>query len=172
VKVFSDDYVARLNEGVRHRGGLFVKTMAVFEAIDGSSIHFVAAAQRQFVHLGNTYHPLPMAWEGLELSNQLQLPVVRVTVPSLDGTINDYLEEVDLLGHPVVLRILYLDAQQDLITDTDDVTLQLMAVEGSWEHIILTLGLDLSLQEALPRHVMTRNEYPAIPDNIRRATIL
>jgi hypothetical protein len=172
VKQFSDAYIAKLNEGARQRGGLFVKTMAVFEAIDGSVIHFVAAAQRSFVHLGNTYHPLPMAWEGLELSNQLQLPVVRVTVPSLDGTINDYLEEVDLLGHPVVLRILYLDAQQDLITDTDDVTLQLMALEGSFETIVLTLGLDLSLKESLPRHVMTRNEFPAIPDNIRRATIL
>jgi hypothetical protein len=173
MKQFSDDYIARLNEqAMRTGGGLFVKTAVVFEALDGSNNKYFAHAARPFVHLGNTYNPLPMHWEGLELSNQLQLPVVRVTVPSLEGTVNGYLEETDILGHHVVLRILHLDATPDLITDLDDVTLQIMAIEGDFNTIIFTLGLDLSLNEALPRHVVTRNEYPAVPDNMRRATIL
>jgi hypothetical protein len=98
--------------------------------------------------------------------------VVRVTVPSLEGTINGYLEETDILGHHVVLRILHLDATPDLITDLDDVMLQIMAIEGDFNTITFTMGLDLSLNEALPRHVITRNEFPAVPDNMRRATIL
>jgi hypothetical protein len=72
-----------------------------------------------------------------------------------------YLEEVDLLGHPVVLRILWLNAQTDLITDLDDVT-QLMAVEGDGESVIFTLGLD-----ELRKHYRACDDKDRIPGHPR-----
>jgi hypothetical protein len=170
MKQFSDEWIAELNRTTKGTG-MFVKAVIVFVELDGSDNRYFVDAQREVVFQGNTYAPLWMRWEGLEVSTQLQLPTVRVTVPNLGGEVIDYLEEVDLLGHLVVLRIFYLDLMERL-EDFDDVTLQIIAIEGDLQAVTFTLGMDVSLREALPRHVITRTEFPAVPDNIRRATIL
>jgi hypothetical protein len=167
MKGFSSAWIDRLNR--QSNAGVFVKAVILSES--DSVTRYWVDAQRPIVFNGQTYHPLPMIWEGVELSNAMSLPVVKVSVPNVGGEVIDYLEGVDILGRSVTLQILHLDLLGD-VSNVDAVTLSVMAIEGNLEAVTFTLGLDLNLNEPIPRGVITLQEFPAVPRNIRRATIL
>jgi len=167
VKSFSSAWIDRLNR--QSNAGVFVKAIVLSES--ASVTKYWVDAQRPIVFNANTYNPLPMAWEGVEVSSRMGLPTIKVTVPNLGGEVIDYLEGVDILGRAVTLQILHLDLLGD-VSAVDAVTLSVMAIDGNLEAVTFTLGLDLNLNDPVPRGVITHQEFPAIPRNIRRATVL
>jgi hypothetical protein len=164
---FSDEWLARLN--ATHDAGVFLKSVELEES--PSVTRYWVDADRTITYNGQTYTPMVMIWDGLGQAATFALPQVRVTVPNLLGEVTDYVESLDILGHRVVLRLLHLDLLSQ-VSDTDAITLEVLAIEGTLDRVTFLLGLDLSLRDYIPRDVMTKAEFPSIPDNLRRATIL
>lgn len=167
MKTFSSNWIAKLN--AQHSGGVFVK--AAILVVDGSTTKYYADAHDNITFDGQTYTPLSMAWEGEGQNAAMELPSVRVTVPNADGAVGAFLETKDLLGNDVTLQILHLDLL-GVATDVEKVKLQIMMIESTWEIATFTLGLNLALDQQLPKHVITRAEFPGVPDQYRRASIL
>ena len=167
MKLFSDDYIARLN--AQHSGGVFVKA-AVLTVAPGD-LRYYADTQHTIVFDGQTYQPLAMAWGNMGQSGQMALPNVQVTVPNVTGIVGAFLETTSLLGNDVILHLLHLDLL-GIVTDADNTRLQIMMVEWDRERAIFTLGLNVALTDNLPRAVITRAEFPGVPDAMRRASIL
>jgi hypothetical protein len=167
VKIFSDEWVARLN--AQHGGGVFFKAAIV--TVDDLTTNYYADVHDPVTFNSNLYLPLPMAWEGNEQTAQMSLPSIRVTVPNISGAVGAYLETTSLLGRDVTLQLLHQDLLS-VVTDVDTVQLQVMMVEWGEQAAVFTLGLNLALTEQLPRGVVTRAEFPATPDTLRRASIL
>lgn len=167
MKIFSDDWLSRLN--AKHSGGVFVKAaiLSITDVLTG----YYADTQRAITFDGNAYSPMPMSWQGTEQNSGMQLPSVQVVIPTIDGQVGTFLENNDLRGRDVTLQLLHLDLLS-MVTDVDKVRLQVMMVEWDWQVATFTLSLNLGLQEQLPRHVITKAEFPGVPDSYRRASIL
>jgi hypothetical protein len=168
MKTFSDEWINRLNS--THSGGLFFKA-AVLEVDDDTTLYF-SDTQDPITFDGNVYTPLQMVWAGQETSAEMPLPSVKVTVPDINGAVGAFLETTSLNGRDVTLQLLHRDLLS-VVTDVDTVQLQVMLIElKPQEAAVFTLGLNLALSDQLPKSVMTRAEYPGIPDAMRRASIL
>jgi hypothetical protein len=164
---FTDEWIAALN--AQYGADTFVKAMRVDDPVAGN--RYFSTAQREIVFDGQTYTPLPMSWQGGEVSSGMSLPVVRVSFLDLTGAVEDYLEIVSLLGRTVELMILNLSLLEDPI-NVDALVLQLMAVSGHLGVVTFTLGLNLALDDMLPKYVISSSEFPAIPSGMRRASLL
>lgn len=167
MKTFSNNWIARLN--AQHSGGVFIK--AAILVVDGSTTKYYADVHDAITFDGNQYSPLPMVWEGEAQAASMELPSVRVTVPNVDGAVGAFVETTNVLGNDVTLQILHLDLLS-VVTDVDKVTLQVMLIEWNGEMATFTLGINLALDQQLPKHVITRSEFPGVPDQFRRASIL
>jgi len=167
MKFFEDSWLEKLN--AQHSGGVFVKAAVL--VVDPMTTLRFADTQHGITFAGDDYQPLPMQWQGQEQSSEQKLPSVRVTVPNANGVVGAYLETVDLSGNDCTLQILHLDLLDD-VTAVDQVALQVMACDWNETAATLTLGINLALSEQLPRHVVTRAQFPGVPDSLRRASIL
>lgn len=167
MKNFSADWLARLN--AQHSGGIFF--LAAVLTVGPEDIRRYADVQRTIEFDGESYLPLPMRLEGLGQSAQQSLPAVRVTVAAVTGEVEAFLATTDILGHDVVLQILHLDLLDD-VQMQDSIALQVMAAE--WNHLTatFTLGINLALSDLLPRHVLTADFAPGVPEGYRRASVL
>ena len=167
MKEFDETWLTRLN--ATHSGGVFCK--AAILVVDPMTTLRFADTQHGITFAGDDYQPLPMQWQGQEQSSEQKLPSVRVTVPNANGVVGAYLETVDLSGNDCTLQILHLDLLDD-VSAVDQVVLQCMSVDWNEMAATLTLGINLALSEQLPRHVVTRAQFPGVPDSLRRASIL
>lgn len=163
----STAYIDALNR--LHSGGVFVKA-AVVDIAPGTLLYF-ADAQAPFTFQGHLYTPLPMRWEGMGQTSQQTLPAITVTVANVDGQIGTYLEANIVFGRGARLQLLHLDLL-GTSTDVDSVALNILACEWTWETAAFHLGLDIGLQEVLPRGLTTAEEMPGVPEGLRRASIL
>jgi hypothetical protein len=163
----SSDYIARLN--ARHFGGVFFKAAVI--VVDGFTTLYFADLNETVTFDGHTYERLAMRWEGNSQTSQGSLPTVSVTVSNVNGRVGTYLEQQILIGCDVTLQLLHLDLLAT-VTDQDAVKLQVMAVQWNRQQAVFTLGVNLALQEMLPRHVITASEFPGVPDSLRRGSIL
>lgn len=165
MKSFDSGFLARLN--AQYNAGVFLEALKLTES--PSVTKYFVNAQRSIVFQGQTYTPLSMQWEGVELSATMALPSVRVTVPSIMGEVEDYLELTDITGQSVVLQIFHLDLL-GVANAVDEVALEVMAIQGRpLESVTFHLGLDLTLTQQLPRHLISSEEFPGIPDTLRLA---
>jgi hypothetical protein len=164
---FSQAYIDRLNR--LHTAGVFVKA-AIVDIAPGN-LRYFADAQEPFVFQGQTYSPVPMQWEGMSQSSQQTLPTIAITVANVDGQIGVYLEENIVFGRMVILQLLHLDLL-GTPTDVDSVRLSILACEWHWQTAVFHVGLDLGLQEILPRGLISAEEFPGVPEGLRRASIL
>jgi hypothetical protein len=112
-----------------------------------------------------------MQWEGMSQSSQQTLPTIAITVANVDGQIGVYLEENIVFGRMVILQLLHLDLL-GTPTDVDSVRLSILACEWHWQAAVFHVGLDLGLQEILPRGLISAEEFPGVPEGLRRASIL
>jgi len=163
----SSDYIARLN--ARHAGGVFFKAAVI--VVDGSTTLYVADINESITFDGHAYERLAMRWEGNAQTSQGSLPTVSVTVSNVTGRVGTYLEQQILIGCDVTLQLLHLDLLAT-VTDQDAVKLQVMAVQWNRQQAVFTLGVNLALQEMLPRFVITAAEFPGVPDSLRRGSVL
>jgi hypothetical protein len=178
MKAFSDEFVRKLN--ARSEAGTFLKAIEVTEDADTPIIRRYVDFEREITYGGNTYKRLPMAWSGLEIQPGMQLPTMDVTVPSVpmereDGeihSVSEWIELLDLLEHDVRLLILHLDLLDDS-TAKDQVLLQIQTVQDdpAAGACVIRLGLNLDLTDMLPRGVITKAEFPGIPDDRVRIQI-
>lgn len=177
-KTFTEAFITRLN--AKHSGGTFVKALILTESNTGPVKRYFVDHPRDVVFAGNTYKPLPMSWTGMDASRRLDLPAVRVTVPNFGAQIEvtagvfrgavDYVETIDCLENDVVLQILHLD----LLADTsakDEFLFTLQSVDSDDRAAVFTLGLSLGLKDLLPREIMTKEEFPGIPDTVERMAL-
>lgn len=168
MKTFTADWIAHLN--ATHSGGVFFLA-AVLTVTDPGDIRYYADTQRAIIFDGNTYNPLPMTVSGLGLTSQQSLPAVRLTTTNIAGNVGAFLETTDILGHDVEVKILHLDLLGN-VSNQDSVHLQVLAVEWDDTRATFSLGLHIALQDLLPRHVITAEEFPGVPEGLRRASIL
>ena len=169
MKNFSSGFIDRLN--AQESGGVFLKAAILTETTSPLVKKYFVDFERTITFDGNAYTPLPMRWEGSDMGAGMALPTVNVTVPNIGGEVINYLEGTDLLGNEVVLQIFHLDLL-GTPTDVDKQTLYVMTIQGNLETAVFRLGLNMALGEMLPRHVITRKEFPGVPDDIRWASIL
>lgn len=163
----SSGFIARLNRQMD--AGLFVHAAVLEE--NESTTHYWVDAQREIIFDGHVYQPRALSIEGVDLTAKMTLPAVRLTVPNLASEVTDYLEEIDVLGQPMTVQLFHLDLL-DIATDLDSMRLEIMAILGILEIVTFTLGLDLSLDDMVPRGVISRKEFPGIPSGMRRASVL
>lgn len=139
--------------------------------VDDTTTQYYADTQDALTFDGQEYTPLPMQWQGVGQNSQRDLPRITVTVPNVDGQVGAFLETTSLLGRQVTLQLLHADLLAT-VTDVDRQRLQIVLVEWTDTQAVFTCGLSLGLTAQSPRRVVTRLEYPGVPDNIRRASIL
>ena len=151
------------------QSGVFFKAVALTVAV--GDVRYYADTDANITFNGNVYTAIPMIWEGQEQNAQMELPAVKVTVSNITGIPGTFLETSNLLGNTVVLRLLHLDLLAT-VTDVDSATMQIMLVEWTQERATFTLGINLGLQQQIPAHIITRAEFPGVPDAFRRATLL
>jgi hypothetical protein len=120
---------------------------------------------------GHVYQPLHMEWEGIDASSTMQLPSVRVVVANIQGQAEEYVENVEMLGKDVRLQILHFDLL-DTPTDVDEIALQVHSVEITRQTVSVLCGVNLGLNDLLPKFVIQRSEFPGNIDDIRRFTIV
>lgn len=164
---FSEAFLSRLN--AQHSGGVFVKAAEL--VVDVNTTLRIADAHDSFVFNGQTYMPRPMQWSGLGNTSQMTLPAIRVTVPNVTGEIDTIMNGAELAGHDITLHIVHLDLL-GTVTDDDRVKLQVLMVEWDWQQGTFTCGINMGLTDMMPRHIITREEFPGTPDAFRRASIL
>ena len=112
-----------------------------------------------------------MTWSGVELNSQMQLPTVQLTLPDMDGSVEDYLETINMLGRDVTLQMLHLDLLADP-TNVDEVRLQVMAVGSGEDIVTFTLGLNFGLSDQLPKDIISLSEFPSVyRAGLRKASI-
>jgi len=167
VKTFTNDWLVRLN--ATHSGGVFF--LAVELHVDTGDVRYYANTQRAIVFDGNTYQPVFLAISGLGQTSQQTLPAVQLTTTNVTGQLGQFLETTDVLGRDVILRILHLDLL-NTVTNQDSIQLQILAAEWDEERATFALGLNIGLQELLPRHIITADFAPGVPEGLRRASIL
>lgn len=177
-KTFTEAFITRLN--AKHSGGVFVKALILTENNTGPVKRYFVDHDRDVVFAGNTYKPLPMAWGGMQAARQLTLPSVTVTVPNFGAEIEvepgvfrgivDYVETIDCLENDVRLQVLHLDLLGDT-TSKDEFLFQLQMIDSTDIGAVFTLGLNLGLQEMWPREIMTKEEFPGIPDTVARLSL-
>ena len=164
----SSAFIDRLNR--QENAGVFVR--AINLTVAAGYIRYYADTDANITYNGQTYTAMPMAWEGQEQNAQMALPAVRVTVSNITGVVGAFLETTNLLGNEAVLQLLHLDLLAT-VTDVDSATMQVMLIEWTdGQAATFTLGINVGLQQQIPAHVMTRTEFPGIPDSWRRASIL
>jgi hypothetical protein len=174
-KTFSDAYIAAIN--ARDCGGKLLKAIILTETISPLVKRFFVDHDSDIVYDGATYKPLAMSWQGLEISRQMSLPTMKITVPNMGHAIEvapgafrsvaDYVHSIDVLEHDVTVRTLHLGLLGDLQAK-DDFTFQLQMIDATAMAAVFTVGLNLGLKDTLPRNIMTRAEFPGIQDTIQR----
>lgn len=163
---FSSGFIDRLNR--TYNAGVWLRAAAVTHA-EGSDywVHY----GEPLVFQGHTYQPLPMEWDGVEASSTMQLPGVRVSVSNVQGKAEEYVDTVNLLGKDVVLQILHLDLL-GTATDVESIRLQVQSIAITTSTLTLTCGLNLGLNDLVPKYVITKSEFPGNTDDIRRFSII
>lgn len=175
---FSDAFISRLN--AQYGAGVFFSAATL--VLDDTTRYYYANVPDPIVFDGHTYQPLPMQWEGLQQSSQMQLDTIRVTVSQrardartgeagADDQVSQLLETTSLRGKTVILQILHHDLLTDMSAQYRTQRV-IVTVEWSMMQGVFTLALDVGLNIYLPRRIMTRAEFPGIPDALRRASIL
>lgn len=166
MKSYSAAFIDRLNRP--YNAGVFLKAVVV--AHENATDYFVHFGE-PVTFQGHTYQPLQMQWEGVDASSTMQLPSVKITVANVLGTAEHYIDTVNLLGRDVVLQFMHLDLLQNP-ADVEEVALQVQSIEMTSTTVSLLCGLNLGLNDSLPKDVMTRAEYPGQIDDVRRLTIV
>lgn len=167
MKLFDASWIAALN--AQHDGGTFFAAVAV--DLDGVTTVRLANTPDAIVFDGQTFLPRPLTFSGLGQSSDRELPRVSVTLANVDGVIGAFLETTSLLGRLVTLYIFHEDLLGD-VANTDTATLEIVLIEWTDEAAVFTCGLNLGLSESLPKNVITRSQFPGVPDSFRRASIL
>jgi hypothetical protein len=166
MKQFAAEWIRQLN--AQHSGGVFF--LAAVLAFPGDT-RYVADVQHPIVFNGNTYTPLPLQLEGVEQTTQQTLPTVRLRTANVHGIIGQFLETTSILGVDVTVQLLHLDLL-GAVANQDSLQLQIMAAEWDDQVATVHLGLNLGLQETLPRHLITAAEFPGVPEGYRRGSVL
>lgn len=167
MKTFTADWLARLN--AQQGGGVFF--FAVDLTVDVGDVRYYADAQHAVSFDGNTYAPLPLLVEGLGQTSQQSLPAIRVTTSNVTGDVGAFLETTDLLGHDLVVRLLHMDLLGST-SNQDQAVLQIVSCDWDDQQATITAGLNIGLQDILPRGLISAAEFPGMPEGLRRASIL
>lgn len=136
---------------------------------------YFVSHEESIIYQGNTYQPLPMFWGETSVSQAMNLPTVDVAVPNIDGQVADYLQHVDLSGRDVTLLLLHSHLLGDSAVHQLKFQVLIATLEnigGDDEMAHFMLGINTGLDDFLPRHVITRTEFPGVPDDVRRASVL
>lgn len=169
VKAFSSAYIQALNE--QYQSGRFLKAVILTEDPSISTKKYYVDNETSITFQSNTYSPLEMSWSGYTVSAAMPLPTMTVNISNIGGEVIDYLETLDIIGNDVVLQILHIDRSgvvEDVTTAKDEVALQVQSIVGDDMVASFTLGLNLGLNDMLPRGVMTKAKYPGMIDDVIR----
>ncbi len=168
MKTFSSEFLAQLN--ARLEAGTFLKAIEVSE--DDDTTRYFVDFERAITYAGHEYLPLPMTWSGFEVERNMALPTMTIAVPSLDGTVIAWVEDLNVLERDVTLLILHLDQLGDSQAK-DTLTLQIQGVQDDPGEglCVFTLGLNLGLSDQLPRGLIMKADFPGIPDDRVRIQI-
>lgn len=169
MKLFSDTAIALLNSLYGSSQGAWVKAADV--VIDDTTTLYFVDNLDAITFNGHTYTPLPMGWKGIGQNASMALPSIQITVPNVTGQIDAFMDGAELAGNDVILWILHLDLL-GTVSDADKVNLHIALIEWNWQSAVFTLSINLGLSDQLPKHVMSRTDFPGIPDSYRRASIL
>lgn len=166
MKQFSDEFIERAAKV--YGAGVWLKG-AVIDHAEGTD-YWVHAAE-PLIFQGHTYQPLHMTWDGVDASASMQLPAVKVTVPNIQGQAEAYVDSVQMLGKDVRLQVMHFDLLNNP-TDVDEIALQVQSIEINRQAVSVLCGVNLGLNDLLPKYVITRSEFPGNVDDIRRFTIV
>jgi hypothetical protein len=164
-KMFSNAYIAKIN--AESEGGVLLKTVIVTEDPNGPVLKYYVDHDEAIVIDGNTYQPLPMRWDGYEMSGSMSMPTMKISTHNLGEQVSDYVEELDILDNDVVVQLVHLDLLGDLQA-RDSMTLQIQTIESDDLFITFNLGLNLGFSDLLPRGVITKEEFPGVVDDTIR----
>lgn len=167
MKIFTTEWLARLN--AQQGGGVFF--FAIDLTVGVSDVRYYADAQQTIVFNGHDYTPLPLLVEGVGQTAEQSLPGIRVTTSNVTGVVGAFLETTDLLGNDLIVRLLHMDLLGST-SNQDQGVLQIVACEWDDEQATLTAGLNIGLQDILPRGIISAAEFPGMPEGLRRASIL
>lgn len=165
MKLFSSAYIAKIN--AENSGGVLLKAVVLTEDPVGPVKRYFVDHDKELVLDGNTYVPLPMRWDGFEMSASMGLPGMKISTLNLGQQVSDYVEELDILDNDVVLKLLHLDLLGD-VQAKDEMAFQVKMIEGDDVFITFDLGMNIGLNDLLPRGVITKDEFPAIVDDVIR----
>lgn len=165
MKTFSSAYIAKIN--AENTGGVLLKAVAVTESTNPLVIKRFIDHDQALVIDGDTYNPLPMRWDGFEMSGTMNLPGMKISTFNLGQQVSDYVESIDILENDVVLKLVHIDLLGD-VQAKDEMAFQIKMIEGDDLFITFELGINLGLNDLLPRGVITKDEFPGIVDDVIR----
>ena len=164
---FSSAWIENLNSLTQ--GGVFF--FGAILTVAPGDVRRYADTQDPITFAGFEYTPLGLRVEGWGQTAEQSLPTLKVTVSNVTGEVGEFLETRSLIGNDCVLHVLHL-ALLGTTSDVDSIRLQVMSTEWNWQSCTITLGINVGLSESIPRGVIAKSEFPGVPDNIRRASIL
>lgn len=167
LKDFSPTFIQALN--AQSAGGIFCAAVALTLA-PGTTFYY-ADVQAPVTFEGQVYEPLPLRFDNMGQTSQMEIAGWTVTVSNIDGQVGAYLEDHELAGLPVTIHILHLDVLGQA-TESDTSRMRIIIAEWGREHAIFHCGYDLALSEVLPRTLYNASEEPGVPEGLMRASIL
>lgn len=167
VKAFTNAYIERLNR-MSGDSGRFLKAAIVTEQITPIVVKkYYVDNQETITFDGHEFTPLSMIWSGFEVSSIMSLATMTITIPNIGGEIISYIEEVDILENDVELLVIHTDLLSDP-TAVDRMLLQVQLINADDNVAAFSLGINLGINDVLPRKCFTKKEFPGLVDDITR----
>ncbi len=169
MKNFSSKHLADINAQIST--GRFIEAVVfVRDKSNHANRDYFIKNSRAVSFNGNVYKPLDMIWSGVKISTAMELPSTDVTVSNLGGIVLDYIEDksITIDGNDVWLQILHID-KLGVVSLVEEMRFQLEFIVADY-HTSATfhLGVNLSLNDPIPRHTLEKQEFPGIKDDVIR----
>jgi len=163
MRTIDSDFLAKLNS--KHSGGVFVHAVRFTESTGPLVERFFVSHDRSIIFDGNTYDPLPMTFSGMDSSGSMKLPVIRIAIPNVNNIVIDYIEDLDILENDVTIMLLHLDLLGN-VNAKDKSLFQLQVIESDDVTAVFSIGMNIGLDDAVPKEVMLKEEFPGILDTV------
>lgn len=168
MKAFSSEQLKLLN--AKSKTGRLVE--AVVFTRDQTTLvkDYFVKNTKPVIFQGNTYTPLDMIWDGLRVSNSMELPTNRVSTSNIGGVVVDFIEDndIEINGNDILLQILYID-KFNKITLVDEMLYQVELLVAEYNKSATAhLGVNYSLNDIVPRGTIETQEFPGLRQDVIR----
>jgi len=172
MKGLSSQQILELNKD--HDRGIFFEGLIVTKDMnDTESQDYFCNFQRAIEFNGHVYTPQGMSFDdAFSMSSSMELPVCQINLINIGGVVDAYLHDpsVHVRRNDIVMQILHID-DEGVVTEFDRDKIQVQVIHGQANAGVATIfaGLNMRLDDRVPRETMETNEFPGIRADVIRS---